>query len=631
MVINMCGIAGICNYNVDPKKNIEKMNDAIIRRGPDAGNYYVDDNNKIVLGHRRLSILDLSENGAQPMKSRDERYIIVYNGEIYNYKEIYNKMITEDVSLSLRGTSDTELLLEAIAHYGLDETLKLAKGMFAIALYDRKEKAIELARDRMGEKPLYYGNVNGSFVFASDLNAIKVIDNFNNQINKDVLRLYFRLGYIPAPYTIYKDIYKLKPGTIIRLETPFRNWTARDYWNIKEVALNGEYNQYKGSFEEATIELEEIIKGAIKGQMISDVPLGAFLSGGVDSTLVVSLMQAMNPLPVKTFTIGMKEDSYNEASFAKETAKHLGTIHEELYVGYDEIMDIIPRLSTAYSEPFADSSQIPTMLVSKMTRENVMVSLSGDAGDELFCGYNSYLYAKKGYNVIKSKGKFLPGNMRRDIGEMASLIAGRNTPFLGKLGDVFTINTIENYFRAINSNPYKSRFLVKNPCELENDYSNYISGYLTETEHNLMLMDMLQYLPDDILTKVDRAGMYYSLETRVPLLDRDVIEFAWSLPLSYKYENNITKRILREILYKYVPREMMERPKKGFSVPIGEWLLKGEMHEWAESVMTDANLKTPDIIDKKISEQLWTQFKKDGKYSTIIWYLLMYNQWMLDN
>ncbi len=601
----------------------------MIRRGPDAGDYYLDEGNKVVLGHRRLSILDLSEHGAQPMVSKSERYVLVYNGEIYNYQDIYHKMIADGYSISLRGSSDTEILLEAIECYGLHDTLKLAKGMFAIGLLDRKEKKMQLARDRMGEKPLYYGYINGSFAFASDMNSLKAIEGFHNPVSQEVLPLYFSYGYIPAPYTIYQDIYKLQQGTILTIEAPYTQYEMTEYWNIKEVAKNGEANPFTGSEEEATKELERLLTQSIQGQMIADVPLGAFLSGGIDSTLVVALMQSISSQKVQTFTIGLKENGYDEAGIAAQTSKHLGTNHTELYLGYEDVMNVVPELSRAYGEPFADSSQIPTMLVSKLAREHVTVSLSGDGGDELFCGYNSYLGAQHGLGVLKSKGAQIPSGIRSSIGHISKCMANRHTPILHKVGSVFTVNSLEDYKKATHQSEYESKYLAKirkRPCT---QYESYPSGYLGEPIHNLMLMDQIQYLPDDILTKVDRAAMYYSLETRVPLLDKDVITFAWSLPLSYTFEQGMTKKILKNLLYQYVPRELMERPKTGFAIPIDQWLQKGSMREWAESLMSDGFSKNKEFIDQKVAMNLWNQFQKSGQFTPTIWYLLMMQQWAL--
>ena len=628
----MCGIAGIVKYKDNPIKNIEAMNRKIHRRGPDAGSYWLCENDRIVLGHRRLAIVDLSESGSQPMMSASERYVMVYNGEIYNASEIKKQMEDAFGEESYRGTSDTEILLRAIEHYGLKDTLVKCRGMFALAVYDRQEKVLKLARDRMGEKPLYYGRVNGSFVFASDLNAIKAVDGFSNPIDEQVLQGYFINGYISAPYSIYKDIYKLEQGLILTIQEPFSEWTTEKYFDITETAVKGQDNPFDGSEKEAVDELEKLLKNAIKGQMMADVPLGAFLSGGIDSTLVVSLMQSISDIPVRTFTIGFEEEKYNEAAYAKETAKNLGTHHIEMYVGYEDVINLLPALPEAYGEPFADSSQLPTMLVSKMTREHVTVSLSGDAGDEFFCGYNSYKDIRDGLKIVQSKLGFIKEPIRVPLGKM---LLGANLiqhPLVRTAGRCLSVQSHEELYRQIIDSDIRINKLCKKRGVIPylTPDEKYPDGLLKEAEHNLMLMNMRQYLPDDILVKVDRAGMFYSLETRIPLLDADVMQFAWTLPLEYKMQNGITKKPLRELLYRYVPKEMMERPKKGFSVPVSLWLKDGKMREWAESIMADSVALANDYIDTKTVQTMWEEYIEKGNWSSSIWYILMFEQWLLN-
>lgn len=629
----MCGIAGICNYGDNPIENIEAMNRMLLRRGPDAGGYWLDEKEKVVLGHRRLSIVELSEAGAQPMVSNSGRYVIVYNGEIYNGQQIKERLSAKHESsnrlFSFRGTSDTEILLEAIESLGIQETLLMAKGMFAFAVYDRDEKALYLSRDRIGEKPLYYGMVGNSFVFASDLAAIKAVEWFHNEINTEVLGLYFRYGYIPQPYTIYRGIWQLKPGTYLKIKAPFAEWEEKSYWDILQVAESGQENLFCGTEQEAAEQLEILLKEAIRGQMRADVPLGAFLSGGIDSTLVVSLMQSMSDKKIRTFTVGFEEQGYNEAQYARETAGYLGTEHTELSVGFSDVMDVLTHLPEAYTEPFADSSQIPTMLVSKMTKQHVTVSLSGDAGDELFCGYNTYKDMEQGLRIVQGKAGFLPQRMRKGIGRLCGAVSNAHTPLLYKVAGCFSVDSAESYYRMMGNTdcriPYLPKSKAVSPCS--NDM--YADGFLKDARHNLMLMDMLQYLPDDILVKVDRAGMYYSLENRIPLLDKDVIEFAWKLPIQYKFQDGITKKPLRHILYRYVPKEMMERPKKGFGIPVSEWLLEGELHEWAESIMSDARPGAKEFLNLKYVDSIWKDFLANHKWNPVIWYILMLEQWML--
>lgn len=627
----MCGISGICNYRKNPVENILSMNKMLFRRGPDAGDYWLWEKDKVVLGHRRLSILDLSEAGAQPMCSASERFEIVFNGEIYNCRQLEQQMRAEGVFMHLRGTSDTEILLEAIEHYGIRKTLQSIKGMFAFAVYDKKEQTLFLARDRMGEKPLYYGMVKGSFVFASDIASIAAMEDFEYEINTEVLNLYFHYGYIPQPYSIYKNIWKLHAGAMLEIKAPFAEWKEEKYWDIAEVAKHGQAELFDGSEEEAAMKLEQLLLESIKGQMMSDVPLGAFLSGGIDSTLVVSLMQSMSKEKIRTFTVGFHEEGYNEAAYAKETAKHLGTEHTELYVGFSDVMDVLGRLPEAYTEPFADSSQLPTMLVSKMTKEHVTVSLSGDAGDELFCGYNTYKDLEKGLQVVKSKAGFLPKNLRYTLGKGCLALSGANTPLLYSVGNCFTVTSPESYYRNMGKRDCKIPYISKDRTLLPCSQTTYSDGLLTGGKNNLMLMDMLQYLPDDILVKVDRAGMYYSLESRIPLLDRDIVEFAWTLPIDYKLKDGVTKKPLRNILYKYVPQEMMERPKKGFSVPVNKWLLDGEMRDWAESILQDAGPLAGEFLNLKYVDALWNDYQQKHKWDKTIWYILILEQWLLHN
>ena len=628
----MCGIAGIVKYKDNPIKNIETMNQKIHRRGPDAGDYWLCENDRIVLGHRRLAIVDLTECGSQPMVSASGRYVMVYNGEIYNAPEIKAQMAVAFGNESYRGSSDTEILLRAIEHYGLKDTLVMCRGMFAFAVYDRQEKVLQLARDRMGEKPLYYGWVNGSFVFASDLNAIKAMEGFCNPIDERVLKGYFVNGYIPAPYSIYRNIYKLEQGSVLILKAPFEEWQAERYYDITETAVSGQGNLFDGSEKEAVDELEQLLKRSIKGQMMADVPLGAFLSGGIDSTLVVSLMQSVSDIPVRTFTIGFEEEKYNEAAYAKETAKYLGTQHTEMYVGYEDVINLLPAIPEAFGEPFADSSQLPTMLVSKMTREHVTVSLSGDAGDEFFCGYNSYKDIQSGLAIMQNKLKFVKEPIRRPLGELLLNTCASNIPVLRKAGNCFTVRTPEELYRQIIDSDIRVKKLLGDSCKnaFVTPDDTYPDGMLNGAENNLMLMNMRQYLPDDILVKVDRAGMYYSLETRIPLLDADVMRFAWTLPLSYKMQDGITKKPLRELLYRYIPKEMMDRPKKGFSVPVSIWLKEGKMREWAESVLTDASPLSGDYIDTKTVQSIWKDYIRNGNWNSMIWYILMFEQWLLN-
>lgn len=621
----MCGIAGFCNFTGNAQANIERMKERMYHRGPDAGGTYITEDGQIALGHRRLSIVDLSENGTQPMTSHSGRFVIVYNGEIYNYKKLANKLLQEKKIAAFKGTSDTEVLLEAFEAYGIEKTIAMCKGMFAIALYDKEEKTLYLLRDRVGEKPLYYGMVGESFVFASDVGCISVIDGFHNPICREVLDLYFVHGYIPAPYSIYEGIYKLEPGTILKIKSPFNKWEIKPYWSMKEAAYKGQKDLFKGSFQEAADELERLLKEAISEQMVADVPVGAFLSAGIDSSTIVALMQSLNKGKVKSFTIGMEEKGYNEAVYAKEIAQHLGTEHTELYITDKDAREVIPKLGYMFGEPFADSSQIPTYLVSKMTREHVTVSLSGDGGDELFCGYTSYFSVERIWNKMKE----VPYFIRKPCSGLVLHSPLSKRPIYKVKGKLLEAKDPSDlYIFSMETEPLARKICLTHK-DIPYKYSEYEEGFLEEANHNVMLMDMLMYHPDDILVKVDRTAMAVSLETRVPMLDKDVVEFAWRLPIDYKRGEGVGKKVLREVLYRYVPKEMMERPKKGFSIPIDQWLRQPEMRMWAEGLIDKKLLKEQGILDPDVVLRMWDDFMIRGEWRIQIWYILMFQQWLM--
>ncbi|MBO6196922.1 MAG: asparagine synthase (glutamine-hydrolyzing) [Butyrivibrio sp.] len=621
----MCGIAGLINYKGDAKVNIQRMNDRMFHRGPDDGGIYINGDGRVALGHRRLSIVDLSKNGAQPFTSSSGRSVMVYNGEIYNAGEIREKLKKDSKEpITFRSTSDTEVLLEAVERYGLMDALTLCKGMFAFAVYDKEEGTVSFARDRVGEKPLYYGTVAGAFAFASDIGCFRVVEGFDNEINTDVLDMYFEEGYIPAPYSIYKDIYKLEPGTFMVLDIKTGKTETETYWSMKDAAKKGQSNLFTGSSKEAADELERLLKESIRGQMIADVPLGAFLSAGIDSSTVVSLMQDIAPGKVRTFTIGMEDPKFNEAAYAKEIAKHLGTDHTELYITEKDAKAVIPKLAFMFGEPFADSSQIPTYLVSKMTRDHVTVSLSGDGGDELFCGYRSYESVSRVWNKIKK----IPYPARK----IASSIALRNASpdnesaylksvYLGAKSP-YELHRMEH-----EGDPIIKRIALKRGNAVYK-CMDLPANFLGEVNHEAMLMDMCLYHPDDILVKVDRTAMAVSLETRVPMLDKDVVEFAWSLPIDYLRDDKVGKKVLRDVLYRYVPRDMMERPKKGFSIPISKWLLESELRDWAEGLLNKDKIRQQGILDADVVEKIWTDFTERGIYRIQIWYILMFQLWV---
>lgn len=641
----MCGIAGFCNFRGDWQKNIERMCDKMYHRGPDASGVWASEDHRVVLGHRRLAIVELSPAGAQPMVSHDGRYVIAYNGEIYNHTRIRKKLLAEEKTTGFWGTSDTETLVEAIAAYGLKDTLKMAKGMFAIALYDRQERALFLARDRVGEKPLFYGklkdNINNredddGFVFASDLGSIASLDGFTNSVNADIMGDYMRYGYIPAPHTIYRGIWKLEPGKILKVKSPFDKPEIETYWSMTEAAVTGQKNRFCGSEAEAAEELERLLRESVAGQMVADVPVGAFLSAGIDSSTVVSLMQAQSAQKVRTFTVGMWDEKYNEAPEAKEIAAHLGTEHTEVYIAEEDAKSVIPKLAGMFGEPFADSSQIPTYLVSRITREHVTVSLSGDGGDELFCGYNTYYSIDRIWNKVRK----IPGFLRMPASALLGLAApwraslATRARLLGakSIEDMYLRSEIGEGLRVVRQGRQESApnfgawDAIQSRREGETWMDTYPAGLLEDGQHNLMLMDLLMYHPDDILTKVDRTAMAVSLETRVPMLDKDVVEFAWTLPLSYR-QGGGSKKILRDILYRYVPRELMERPKKGFSIPLYLWLREKELREWAESLLAPSLLEEQGLFDAAAVKKLWDDYIIRNVWRPQIWYILMFQQW----
>lgn len=635
----MCGIAGLIRFGERSEENIERMKERMLHRGPDAGGTWKSDDGEVVLGHRRLAIVDLSETGAQPMLSHSGRFAMVYNGEIYNHRELRQRLLDEKKVSAFRGTSDSEVMLEAFEAYGPGEALQFMKGMFAVALYDREEKKLQLFRDRIGEKPLYYGFVPGSsggkaFAFASDLGCIACLDGFDLPVEQGVLPIYFTHGYIPAPYTIYKGIRKLTPGRILTIRAPFTEAEISEetYWSVEEAALRGTKNPFKGSFEEASQELERLMRASIRDQMVADVPVGAFLSAGIDSSTIVSLMQAESPGSVRSFTIGMEDPKYNEAEVAAQIAQHLGTQHTEMYITDRDAKAVIPLLPKMFAEPFADSSQIPTYLVSRMTRQHVTVSLSGDAGDELFCGYTSYASVER----IWGKLSRIPAPLRKPASGIVL-----HSPLVKK--DIYRIKgkllgaagPEEIYRLSHETDPLTAKIaLVGNALP----YAYTLTGQdvLGEVNRDVMLMDMKMYHPDDILVKVDRTAMAVSLETRVPLLDKDIVEFAWTLPIDYlrsgageaSRDGKHGKRILRDILYRHVPRELVDRPKKGFSIPISKWLKEPELRAWAEELLDPAAIKAQGYLDADVVHRIWTDFTERGIWRIQIWYLLMFQAWV---
>ena len=644
----MCGLTGVfqpTGFAVSTCEGIvRKSAENLSHRGPDDGGTWVDGDAGIALGHRRLSILDLSPAGHQPMISASGRYVIAFNGEIYNHLEIRKELEVSKSPPAWRGRSDTETVLSGFDRWGIDSLLKKTVGMFAFALWDRQERMLTLARDRVGEKPLYYGWQGNTFLFGSELKALRAHPAFRADIDRNVLALYLRHGYIAAPYSIYKNIFKLLPGAYLQLsaqQSPGTLPTPRAYWSLREVVERGLANPFAGSDEDAIGELESRLMRAVSLQRVADVPLGAFLSGGIDSSTIVALMQAQSTLPVKTFTIGFHEQSYNEAEHARSVAQHLGTEHTELYVTPRDAMQVIPKLPTLYDEPFGDSSAIPTFLVSQLARRHVTVSLSGDGGDELFGGYDRYQRTQSLWSAVQ---RIPPVGRRWLAGAVAMLpVDGLNlclNPIVSRedqspgdrvrrLALYLSAGTMEQFYQVQVSQRNDSVAIVlgdTGPLEAQTGLTQWSpNGQLYE---RMMYADAMSYLPDDILVKVDRAAMSVSLETRVPMLDPRVVEFAWRLPLHTKVRHGKTKWLLREVLFKHVPRELIERPKKGFGVPVGRWM-RGPLRDWAEDLLSKQRLATDGFLNPGTVRKQWRQHR-DGKanWGDSLWTVLMFQAWL---
>ena len=635
----MCGIAGIWRTGgADLAETASTMARSLRHRGPDDHGVWSDTAAGIALSHRRLSIIDLSSAGHQPMLSGSGRYVICYNGEIYNFLELRQEL--EAAGDQFHGGSDTEVLLAAIDHWGVEAAIQRLVGMFAFALWDRRERELILVRDRLGIKPLYWGRVGTAFAFASEPGAFGAIPGFRGEIDQAALAAYFRWNYVPAPACIFKGLGKLEPGTILRLGAGGEPVISR-FWSLRDIAAQGSRELLALSDREAADQLEQLLMDAVGRRMLADVPLGAFVSGGIDSSLVVALMQSQSKRPVKTFTIGFDEQLFNEAEYAKAVAHHLGTEHHEIYLSPQDAMDIVPELPAMFDEPFADSSQIPTYLVSRMTRDHVTVALSGDGGDELMAGYTRYQWA----DMTRRRFGHWPRPLRRAMSSAllalpnglwngaAGLLPSGITK--GRLGDrvgrfcgfLEQPDADSIYLRQHTNWPRPEEIIgaggeanmaARDPS-LRDDFPHFIT--------RMQLMDAISYLPDDVLTKVDRASMAVSLEVRVPLLDHRVVEFGWRLPFEQKFRDGRGKWALRQVLGRHVPPELFERPKAGFGVPIATWL-RGPMREWAEEFLTQKTLEDSgmpgagDILDG------WRQLLAGhDRFQEPIWGVLMYQSW----
>lgn len=626
----MCGIVGFWRQKaaeIPPSVVVAEMANALVHRGPDGHGSWIDEREEVGLGHRRLAIVDLSATGAQPMQSASGRFIVVFNGEIYNFQEMRREL--ESLGAKFKGSSDTEVLLAGFEAWGIVPTIKRSIGMFAIALWDRLERRLFLSRDRLGKKPLYFGFVGGDFVFASELKAFWKYPGFRGDIDRDALTKYLRHNYVPSPYSIFVGIKKLLPGTIVEISRQggaLAVGEALRYWSIGDHSARPSSGKYGES--EVVERLEALLQSAVSLRMIADVPLGAFLSGGIDSSLIVALMQQQSSQPVKTFSIGFHEADYDEAPFAKAVAEHLGTDHTETYMTASDALAVVPRLPHTFDEPFGDSSQIPALLVAHVARQQVTVALSGDGGDELFCGYSRYLRWRQVWSLLR----FVPRFMTRAAGWTLSRTGGYSRVSSLKMRKFAEILAARNpratYLRFLSHWTAPAEIVlgsVEPPSILTEPGG---SEDLDEFTQEMMALDIQTYLPDDILVKVDRSSMAESLECRAPLLDHRVVEFAASLPVSAKLRGGITKWALREILHRYVPRHLVERPKKGFGVPIDSWLI-GPLREWAEDLLSESRLKREGFFDPRPIRKLWLEHCAGvqlGHY--YLWDVLMFESWL---
>jgi len=640
----MCGITGFYapagGIPIEQLgSNLRRMVARIVHRGPDDSGTWLDATHGLGLGFRRLAIVDLSPTGHQPMESADGRFVMVFNGEIYNFNELRAILMQE--GYAFRGTSDSEVMLNAIHRWGLVTAVQKFNGMFAFALWDRQEHSLNLVRDRLGVKPLYYGWQGRTLVFASELKAICAHPDFTGDINRDALALYLRFNYIPAPHTIYRGLYKLPPASIMTFlpdQAPGEEY-PRKYWSARDVIDDALQHPFTGSEEDALQELESRLKRSVGLRMVADVPLGAFLSGGIDSSTIVALMQAQSNRPVRTFTVGFKEAGFNEAEYASKVARHLGTDHTELYVTPEETRAVIPLLPSLYDEPFSDSSQIPTSLISQLARKHVTVSLSGDGGDELFGGYNRYLFVTRLWNSMHA----VPPGLRRVAASLLKLpkpgmwqkIPGaKKFPYpaekVMKIAEnLESSDPMGIYMGLISKWKAAAGILLegKEPATIFDENSQWAhTDNITQT---MMYLDLITYLPDDILAKVDRASTGVSLESRVPFIDdHETVKFAWRLPLHFKVRNGQGKWILRQLLYRHVPPEMMERPKAGFSVPIDSWL-RGALRPWAEEYLSEARLKREGFFIPGEIRVKWEEHvsgRHNWQYH--LWNILMFQTWL---
>ncbi len=632
----MCGLAGFLEFaparpHDDSVRLVEQMTDRLTHRGPDDYGHWVNESGTVAMGHRRLSILDTSQHGHQPMTSPCGRFVLAYNGEVYNHRALRGEL--KQSGATFRGQSDTETIVTAFSEWGIAGTIERCIGMFAMAVWDTREQSLTLIRDRLGIKPLYYGLSNGSFLFGSELKALQIHPAFEAELNRGAISRFLQHSYVPTPHTVYSSFRKLPAGSSLTISASKKLTTNSElppvgvWWDARSVAQQALANPVSDSRETMVERLDELLTEAVQHRMLSDVPLGAFLSGGIDSSLVCALMQKQSDRPVQTFTIGFEEAGYNEADHAKKIAEHLGTDHTEYYVTPNEARDVIPLLPQMYDEPFADSSQIPTFLVSQLARQHVTVALSGDGGDELFGGYNRYFHIRDRWQQVSR----LPG--RKLISKMLSvpgnLLAGRWRDRFLYRARLLGMNSAGSLYQNANLHWPPDGNLVLNSADAESTYWNQDAWLKTGNSiEEWMWLDSVTYLPDDILTKVDRASMAVSLEVRVPVIDHRVFEFAWSIPFDSKVGADTGKLILQDVLSRHVPREMFERPKMGFGVPIGDWL-RGPLKDWAESLLDERRLREQGLLNPEPIRRTWLEHSSgmtDWHYH--LWDVLMLQAWL---
>jgi len=655
----MCGIFGVIRQAGSvTRAKLDELVACLAHRGPDHQGGWISSDGRIGLGHRRLSILDLSPQGAQPMRSGSGRYVITYNGEIYNFAALKKELASH--GHNFQGGSDTEVILAAFEQWGIDDSLKRVTGMFAFGIWDTQEQQLTIARDRIGEKPLYYGWNGGQFVFGSELAPFQRASSASLEINRDALTQLLRFGFIPVPHSIYRGVFKLPPGTTLKVrceesqqvpacfsphadrETPI---APRSFWSLNRIIQERKLPTQALNEAEVLRQFETLLSEVIKQQMVADVPLGAFLSGGVDSSAIVALMQRFATSAVRTFSIGFREREFDEAGYARAVARHLGTDHTELYLGAEDAIGVIEKLPEIYSEPFGDSSQIPTVLVSRLARQDVTVALSGDGGDELLAGYRRYSWARK----LWSYTKVVPPDARGVIARLAYAVTPQQwdkvwailKPFLPstlkvarpgyrvhKAASFYSARTFSDLYLSLISVWDEAASAVINGQEPTTVYSSrecWPSGVSAREE--MLWLDTVSYLPDDILVKVDRAAMAVGLETRIPLLDHRLVEFVWGLPPEARAHQSESKWLLRRLLLKYIPAELIDRPKMGFGVPIGDWL-KGPLRDWAEELLSENRLSREGFFDVALVRQKWSQhLKGERNWQYLLWHLLMFQQW----